>query len=264
VSDPIEIRWLGQAGYSITASDGAVCWIDPYLSDLVEHELGMARIVPAPVDPRVERVDVVVITHWHQDHLDIPTCLTIAEASPGTVFVSPPSCVARLAGRGLHRERLRELVRGTRVQADPFLLRATFARHEVPGWLTEDAVGLVVETGQRRIFHSGDTEYDGRCLEARAYGPFDVGMFVGNGSGGNMTMREAALMAHELQPRLAVPAHYGMWSNATYGLTATLDPTEFVDYCARLGGPPTVVLDHGVSVQIGGDGLITSPPPEDC
>src|SRR5437870_3103025 len=108
MSEQIELRWLGQAGYEITLGDGSVCWIDPYLSDLVEEELGIRRIVEAPLDPSSAHVDIVAITHWHPDHLDTPTCLAIAEASPDAIFVCPPSCVARLAGRGVSQDRFRE------------------------------------------------------------------------------------------------------------------------------------------------------------
>jgi L-ascorbate 6-phosphate lactonase len=247
----VEITWLGQSGYAVRAPTGEICWIDPYLSDYVEEELGVPRVVASPADPNVDHVDAVVITHWHQDHLDPPTCRAIAKTNPAAVFVGPPSCVGRLAGWGVPRDHIVELGRGEEATVGPFVVRGTFARHDVAGWLAEDAIALVVDVAGIRIFHTGDTEYDARCLEAKAHGPFDVGIFVTNGSGGNMNAREAALMAHELEPSVAVPSHYGMWAPENYGPTATLDPQIFVDYCARLGGPPTLVLEHGVPTPLG-------------
>ena len=111
-------------------------------------------------------------------------------------------------------------------------------------------VGVVVEAGGFRLYHTGDTEYDARILSARALGPFDMGLFVTNGTGGNMSSREAALLAHQLGVARAVPMHYGMWADADYGADATLDPSVFVETCARLGGPPTAVLEVGVPVEI--------------
>jgi hypothetical protein len=58
-------------------------------------------------------------------------------------------------------------------------------------------------------------------------------------------------MAHELAPGVAIPSHYGMWAPENYGPAATLDPQIFVEYCERLGGPPTLVLEHGVPTPLG-------------
>lgn len=247
MSATVDIRWLGQSGYAITHPDGAVCLIDPYLSDYAEEQLGVRRVVAPPIDPTRARVDVVVCTHWHEDHLDRPTCLAIAEASPGARFVGPPSVAARLGFWGVAPERVVELARGASAEVGRFGLRATFARHEVAGWLSEDAIGVVAEAAGARIAHSGDTEYDNRCLAAGGYGRLDVAMLVVNGDGGNMSAREAALMAHELAPELAVPCHYGMWSADRTAADV------FVDYCARLGNPPTRVMELGESLSLAAD-----------
>jgi L-ascorbate 6-phosphate lactonase len=245
--------WLGQAGYALEAADGQLCLIDPYLSEYVLEELGTPRIAPVVLDPASTRATVVAITHWHHDHLDLPTCQALAQSHPETIFAGPSSIVARLLGRGVARDRIVTLERDETTTVGPFALHGTFARHEVPGFLTEDAIGLVIETGGVRILHSGDTEYDARCLAVRRLGPFDAGLFVSNGSGGCMNAREAALMASSLELGIAIPCHYGMWAPEGYGAWSeqdgpggpTLDPQLFVDTCARLGGPATRVLEHG-------------------
>jgi L-ascorbate 6-phosphate lactonase len=247
------LTWLGQAGYALEAADGQLCLIDPYLSDYVLEELGTPRIAPVVLDPSSTSATCVAITHWHHDHLDLPTCEALAATNPQTIFVGPSSIVFRLLGRGIARDRIVTLEREETTAVGPFTLHGTFARHEVPGFLTEDAIGLVVETGGVRILHSGDTEYDARCLAVRRHGPFDAGLFVSNGSGGCMNAREAALMASALEVGVAIPCHYGMWAPEGYGAWSgqdgpgapTLDPQLFVDTCAQLGGPRTRVLEHG-------------------
>jgi L-ascorbate 6-phosphate lactonase len=252
------LTWLGQAGYALEADDGQVCLIDPYLSDYVLEELGTPRVAPIVLDPEQTRATVVAITHWHHDHLDLPTCAALAAAHPQTIFAGPSSIVARLLGRGVARDRIVTFERGETIVVGPFTFHGTFARHEVAGFLTEDAMGLVVETCGTRILHSGDTEYDARCLAVRALGPFDVGLFVSNGSGGCMSGREAALMAASLDLGLAIPCHYGMWAPEGYGArpgddgpgAPTLDPRLFVDTCARLSGPPTRILELGERIAV--------------
>lgn len=252
------LTWLGQAGYALEAPDRQLCLIDPYLSEYVLEELGTPRVAPVVLDPASTRATCVAITHWHHDHLDLPTCQALARAHPETIFVGPSSIVARLVGRGVARERIVTLERGETTTVGPFTFHGTFARHEVAGFLSEDAIGLVVETGDVRILHSGDTEYDARCLAVRELGPFDVGIFVSNGSGGCMSGREAALMASSLPVGLAIPCHYGMWAPEGYGARSgddgpgapTLDPQLFVDTCAQLDGPPARALELGAPFAV--------------
>lgn len=261
---PVGLTWIGQAGYAIEAPDGQVCLLDPYLSEFALEELGLPRVAPIVLDPATTHVDVVAITHSHHDHLDLTTCRALAGANPDVVFVGPSSIVARLVGRGVRRERIVTVERGESVEVGPFAFHGCYARHEVRGWLTEDALAFVVEVGGTRILHSGDTEYDPRCLAVHERGPFDVGIFVANGSGGCMNALEAALMAHQLAPAVAIPCHYGMWAPEGYGPghspdgRPTLDPRLFAEACAKLGGPTTRVLELGERVDLQPAGVITS------
>jgi L-ascorbate 6-phosphate lactonase len=247
----VTLRWLGQAGFGITSSDGHLCLVDPYLSDYVEHELGTPRIVPPALDPATVEASVVVSSHWHPDHLDRPALCRLAQTNRDLRFFGPPTNESRLKGWGMRPEQIVSLRRGEAVSEGPFTIRGEFARHDVPGWLCEDALSLVIEVGGVRILHSGDTEYDARVLAAHRGTRFDVGLFVINGSGGNMNALEAALLAHQIRPDLAVPMHYGMWAPDGYGPGATLDPQVFADACEKLGGPPTRVLELGETLELG-------------
>ena len=67
-----------------------------------------------------------------------------------------------------------------------------------------------------------------------------------NGVGGNMNAHEAALLAWQVAPRIAVPMHYGMWPAEQYGPGATLDPETFRDTLTRLGSETAAqVLEPG-------------------
>lgn len=246
----VEITWIGQGGYAVRAPTGEVLLIDAYLSDYVQDQLGNRRAVPPPFAVDEVEADVVVATHWHPDHLDPPTCRSIAARCPDAVFVGPSECTIRYAGWRIPAENIRTLDEGDTVEVGPFRLHAGFARHEVPGWLSEGAVSVVIEVGGLRILHSGDTEYDQRLRPLAALGPLDAGLFVINGVGGCMNVLEAALLAHQMNPAVAVPMHYGMWSDEDYGAEATLDPAVFEDYCRRLGGPATQVLGHGETLRL--------------
>ena len=245
------IRWLGQAGFEIIASTGESCLIDPYLSDWCAQVLAESAACRRSRSIRAAtRPTLVVFSHWHDDHLDPYAIPIIARSSPGTVFVGPPSCALRCIGWGIGPSRVVALDRGKSAQIGPFTITAGFARHEVPGMLAEDAISIAIDVGERRIFHSGDTEYDARQKAIRASGDIDVGLFVINGTGGNMNAREAAFLAAELGVGVAIPMHYGMWRTEKYGTGATLDPLEFARHFETATGRKAVVLKHGETFAV--------------
>jgi len=246
----VSMTMLGQSGIALRAPTGELLLVDPYFSDYLREELGLARIAPVVLDPETTAVTTVVSTHWHPDHLDPPTCRTLARSSPAMTFLAPPGCVTRLLGWGIAEDRVVSIERGGTATSGPFTVHAEYARHEVPGWITEDAVSLVLDVSGIRIYHSGDTEYDARLRAARRLGPFAVGLFVINGTGGNMNALEAAFLAHQLGPALAVPVHYDLWAPEGYGPGATLDPGDFTAACKRLGGPSTRVLGVGETLEL--------------
>src|SRR6266568_262481 len=137
--DPITLRWLGQSGFEITAPDGGTCLTDPYLSDWCGRYSSNPRVPPIAIDPAKIRPTVVVTSHWHDDHLDPESIPIIAQSSPATVFVGPPSSAVRYRWWGVAADRSVGLDRGESVAVGAFHLTAGFARHDVPGMLAEDA-----------------------------------------------------------------------------------------------------------------------------
>lgn len=254
---PVRIQWLGQAGYALFAPSGDVCLIDAYLSDYCNDELNLPRIAPVVFDVKSVSVLVSVSTHWHPDHLDPVTSRMLA-ANLETIFVGPPANMGRLDGWGVAAGRLRALQRDETIQVGPFNITGCFARHDVPGWICEDALTYVIEVDGVRVFHTGDTEYDARIRAARRYGPIDVGLFASNGTGGNMNSLEAALLAVQLAPRTAIPMHYAMWGPEGYGgsretdvFRSTLDPNAFVIAYKALGGGDARILEVGDTIEVG-------------
>lgn len=230
----VALWWIGQAGYALKSPGGTVVLIDAYLTNVVQDLFGTSRLFPAPLDPTTARPDIIFATHWHEDHLDPAAIRPFAEQSQ-VIFVGPPSVAARVRGAGVHPERVITLERGQTVDIRDVRVTGTFARHEVPGFLTEDALGLLLTIAGVRIYHGGDSEYDARLRSIATAHPH-VAMLPMNGSGGNMNAYEAALLAWQIAPRAVYPMHIGMWAPEGYGLGATLDPALFAETYRRLGG----------------------------
>src|SRR6185437_13451709 len=70
--------WLGGSGFVLKSPGGTQVYIDPYLSDSVQAIFGQGRAFPTPIAPEQARPDVLIVTHWHEDHLDPGTIPLIA------------------------------------------------------------------------------------------------------------------------------------------------------------------------------------------
>lgn len=227
----VTVEWLLQAGFILTGPSGAVA-IDPYLSDICEHVYGLRRGTPAPYVASDLPVGIVLVTHWHEDHLDLDSALELA--NNGVTFIGPPSCGHRLAGRGVPADQFIRITAGETVARSGITVTAVPARHNVAGFLTEDAVGYVVELDGARIYHSGDTEYDRTLLVATEARSLTAALVCINGSGGNMNAIEAAVLVAQLSPMMAIPMHFGLWVKGPADLDDQHMVSEFVSRLERL------------------------------
>jgi L-ascorbate metabolism protein UlaG (beta-lactamase superfamily) len=230
--------WLGQGGYLFKSPAGLTVMVDPYLSDYAEAFWGVRRVIPPVIDPARFAPDVLLVTHWHEDHLDAPTVRHYAN-NANAIFAGPESCVVRAQIWGWSAERTVRLERGETHQFGDVTVTATFARHDEDAALTPDAVGFLLDIAGVRIWDVADSEYDARLRPMREE-RVDVALVPINGVGGNMSAHEAALLVWHVAPRIAVPMHYGMWPDEQYGPGATLDPETFRATLDRLGGTSDV------------------------
>ena len=133
--------------------DGVRLLVDPalrrWLGPLVRHG-------PAPDMALVAAPDLVLITHLHIDHLDLPS-LELLGGDP--VFLVPGHGVELLRRRGFSRVVAMNV--GASHEAGPVQVTAVAARHSGrrrPGATEGEALGYVVG-GSHRVYVAGDTGY---------------------------------------------------------------------------------------------------------
>ncbi|MCI0537760.1 MAG: MBL fold metallo-hydrolase [Verrucomicrobiales bacterium] len=234
--------WLGGAGFIFKTSRGTQLFVDPYLSDAVNEIFGQQRAFPPPITANQSRPDVLICTHWHEDHLDPGSIPIIARNNPAALLLMPPSALSRAVSWGVPRRQITTLKAGQSVTVKDLNISAVAARHNagVEGWEVYDGVCLILEIDGLKVFFSGDTEYDTSLRKLKAIGLHGAFLSI-NGVGGNMNAHEAALLAWQWGVTTVVPMHHYLWRDHVGGDEATLDPGLLASTYARLGGQGRVV-----------------------
>jgi L-ascorbate metabolism protein UlaG (beta-lactamase superfamily) len=173
------ITWLGHASFKIKAAEGVI-YIDPWKlkSD--------------------EPADLILITHDHHDHLSPDDVAKISK--PGTVVVTIAAAAAKLKGDvRVVKPGDKLTVKGVAIEVVPAYNPKKQFHPRAQGH-----VGYVLTMGGRRIYHAGDTD----VIPEMAHIKTDVALLP---AGGKFTMdaHEAAQAANLIQPKLAVPMHWG-------------------------------------------------------
>ncbi len=195
------VTYLGHAT-TLVELDGVRLLTDPLLRRRVLH---LRRSGPVPP---LGHVDAVLLSHGHQDHLDVPSLRRL----PRETTVVVPTGLGRVVRARGFRD-VREVEEGDEVELGGVTVRATHADHHgraLPG-RSRAAVGFAL-LGSGRVFFAGDTglfegmaglvpDLDLALLPIWGWGPtLGPGHLDPSGAAEALTL---------LRPRLAVPIHWG-------------------------------------------------------
>lgn len=230
----VAVWFLGQESVVIKGGD-TILYIDPYVSG---GEGTSSRAFPPPISPEdIVHASAVLITHEHEDHLDLDTVSVVAKLNPDTIFSAPACCHPQMQRVGLPANRLYPAKCDEWQDFDGYRLKAVPAAHEQ---LEEEAgkghryVGYLIDINGVMIYHAGDTVVYPGLVDRLKEQAIDIGMVPINGADafrrkkgivGNMGFREAAELAYEAAFDLTIPMHYDLF--AFNGER----PGYFIDYC---------------------------------
>jgi L-ascorbate metabolism protein UlaG (beta-lactamase superfamily) len=172
------IVWLGHDSFRLDAS--TCIYIDPYQIDSDK---------PA---------DLILVTHDHFDHCSPEDVARIQR--PGTVIVTEKDSAKKLSGD------VRVMTPGERLVLDGLTVEAVPAYNtnkqfhpKANGWL-----GFVIEVDGVRIYHAGDSDFIPEMKDLDV----DIALLPVSGTY-VMNADEAVEAALAINPKLAIPMHYG-------------------------------------------------------
>lgn len=218
------IYWLGQAGFVFKNCAGRIVYIDPYFSDVVERIVGFKRMMPCPIAAERVQADLVVCTHEHLDHMDTDA-LPVLARNPRTRFAGPIECIKEFRKLGVAEEQCQLLNEGRKVVVGDVEIHPVYADH---GELAPDALGIVLDFGGIRVYHTGDTAYRPEQFRPAAELHPDILIPCINGRFGNLDAHEAALLTRLVAPRLVIPSHFWMF------VEQNGQPDTFLEQCKEL------------------------------
>jgi L-ascorbate metabolism protein UlaG (beta-lactamase superfamily) len=242
--------WLGQSGYLLQWK-GKRILIDPYLSDsLTKKYLNTdkphTRISELVIKPELlKNISIVTSSHNHTDHLDAETLIPVIKNNPGIKFIIPE------ANRNFVAERVQcekyfpiGLNDGQSVTIDEFTFHGIPAKHNE---IDRDEngnckyMGYVIEFGEYKIYHSGDTLWFDEMVDLLKPFNVDVALLPINGNkperkvAGNLNCKEAAALGKAIGAKIVIPCHYDLFS------FNTADVNEFIREAEKINQPYKVL-----------------------
>ena len=209
------LTWLGHAAFRFDTAAGTRIYLDPFLT-------GNPRCPDAEREP--ERVDAILVTHGHGDHVGDAVALAQQFACP---VVAQVELRHWLTAQGVADDGMaHSLNKGGSLSVAGLTVTLTHAQHSSStpdGTYAGESCGMVLSFADGpTVYVSGDTSVFGdMALIARIYRP-DVAVLP---IGDHFTMgpREAAVAAELVGAPRVVPSHYGTFPLLT-GTPDTLRP----------------------------------------
>ena len=175
-----------------------------YHSSIRINKEKIIYIDPFKIDRNFNDADIIFITHDHYDHYseeDIDKVI-----NENTTIIIPEELLTKLLRKGINKNAIitvepneKYMVQGIKFETIPsYNTNKTFHPKE-NGW-----VGYIITLDGIRYYIAGDTDITEENRKVKC----DVA-FVPVGGTYTMDFKEAAQLINEIQPKIAIPIHYG-------------------------------------------------------
>ncbi|MFC3959883.1 MBL fold metallo-hydrolase [Halovivax cerinus] len=248
--DGIALWYLGCNGFVLKAADGTTISVDPYVG--LGDPPRTVRMIPVPFDPTdVTRMDAILATHEHTDHVHGPTQAPILAETASTFYGPDASVEVTRSERwtdewNVDPSQIRSVSVGDTFDVGSVTITVEAATDPD----ADEPVSYVIQHGDVTIFHGGDSRpSDAFERIGRSY-DIDLGILA-FGSVGRIPDKqtrepkrtrwyndenEIVRAANDLRFDRLLPSHWDMWR----GLTA--DPTALSHHIGSFDYPRTLEI----------------------
>ena len=256
LSEQVKLIWFGHSTFLLNVS-GTIILIDPVFAATAAPVSFTAKRFQPPVLSlqQLPKVDVLLISHDHYDHLEMETVKYFKDSD--TEFVAPLGVGLHLQRWGIEPSRITERdwwesyttngIEFTAAPAQHFSGRDGINNNE-----TLWASWSIVST-DARLFFSGDSGYDTHFSEiGERLGPFDIA-FLENGqyneawSAVHMMPEQTLQAFKDLKAAHLLPIHWGMFELAFH---TWYDPIVTLNELAEAEGIPLVTPIIGEVIKL--------------
>ena len=177
----MKIVWLGHATFLIE-TDHKHIYIDPVID-------------PYTGPKGLPKADLVLISHWHHDHCSLETIKKIRQDT--TVFLGTRETASEILG-------VQNLPAGDERDFEWVQVKAFPAHHPERGHPEGFSIGFLITLENKKIYYTADTDFLPEMAKIEA----DI-IILPVGGTYTMSAREAAQAIAVMQPKMAIPMHYG-------------------------------------------------------
>lgn len=214
-----QIQLLGHATFKVITPENKIIIVDPWL---IENPF-----IPKGLDAQ-DLIDIMLITHGHEDHFDIHIADIIQKTRPK--IVANNICRWHLLEQGIEQQLIEPINLGGTIHVHDVSITMVNAFHHAHIYKTDTSVisphmanGFVIRmTDGTAIYFAGDTCVFGDMkLIGEIYKPDIAVLPIGNRF--TMGAMEASVAVKLIQAQHVIPFHYG-----TFGMLDQT-PDEFIE-----------------------------------
>ncbi len=227
----ITVSWIGHSTFLINL-EGTTILTDPVFSDKVGVSLlglttiGLRRYVPPALTIKdLPRLDLILVSHAHMDHYDIPSLRKLPRGVPTILARDTTEFMEHLGYTQLQELDWGQtaVVKGVRIEAVP-------VKHwgrRYPWDRDRGYNGLLLTKEKRSILFGGDTAYTERLPAATNGRLLDVAILPIGGYNpyiaNHASPEQAWDLFHEMRARYLIPMH---WRTFRMSRERPLEPYE--------------------------------------
>ncbi len=217
-AEKLKVTWLGHSTILVQLGDVSIL-TDPVLMGGVGPRPLIIKPFPYTHKTTIEdldKIDVVVISHDHYDHLDHPTIMKLKKKVGH--FLVPLGVAGHLERWHIPKSKITELDWWESTEINKVKFTATPSRHFSGRMIKQDETlwaSWVMEIKDKKVFFTGDTGYFETFKEiGKKHGPFDLAMvecgaYNEHWANIHLMPEQSAQVAVDVKAKAIMPIHWG-------------------------------------------------------